>query len=215
MPPPFVSPGRSFVIRIAPWGGAQSATSTLCRVIHSSVVVGIPFRDTSVYGNGVRRPLSVETDGESASIVEFGASGSRLYGTGKANTLLRMSVGPDGLTVVDQHALTGGGHSQFVQGRLYTTGGYVIDPEVPSALGRLGSAGNYPWTVAEDVANGFVYGALDRTTAVVVSEYDAVTLLPTQSVELPPSAGPTDACASWGQHRWPSDRSRPCRSSIA
>ena len=107
-------------------------------------------------------------------------------GTGKANTLLRMSVGPDGLTVVDQHALTGGGHSQFVQGRADTTGGYVIDPEVPSALGRLGSAGNYPWTVAEDVANGFVYGALDRTTAVVVSEDERGGFPPpTQSVELP------------------------------
>jgi hypothetical protein len=88
----------------------------------------------AVYDNGVPR-AAVTADGQGSTVIDFGATPSRIYGYNNETSefgFRRMEVGPGGVTVLDTTTglLEGAGlDGEYQSGFVYSTAGHIVDPE--------------------------------------------------------------------------------------
>jgi hypothetical protein len=121
-----------------------------------------PFTRVAVYDDGVQRPAFLSDQNQNPTVLAFGRGGT-LYGYNDHDTgheLTTMAVGPGGVSRVRvQRDLINGFTARivFAGGRVYSSPGHVVDPELNRRLGRLGTGGT---AIAVDASLGraFVVG---------------------------------------------------------
>ena len=120
----------------------------------------------AIYDNSVQRPTT--TPGHTGSnVIEFSASASRLYGYNQESTefgFRRMTVDASGVTILDVFdsfmgdLISGFGVDiKFDGGRIYTTSGRVIDPEVRTVVGIFSLPSTFGNLVKPDATIGRVF----------------------------------------------------------
>ena len=120
----------------------------------------------AIYDNSVQRPTT--TPGHTGSnVIEFSALSSRLYGYNQETSefgFRRMAVDASGVTVLDVFdsfmgdLISGFGVDiKFDGGRIYTTTGRVIDPEVRTVVGTFSLPSMFGNLVKPDAAIGRVF----------------------------------------------------------
>ncbi|HEY6804938.1 MAG TPA: Calx-beta domain-containing protein [Pyrinomonadaceae bacterium] len=165
----------------------------------------------AIYDNGVRRPNTTPNH-TGSNVIEFGSTGSALYGANNETTefgFQKMSVNSLGVTVTQ---VTGnvfpGFDTDFKvdNGRAYSNGGLVVDPETATSLGRfvLNSSGNL---VVPDSSVGrtfFISGAdqSDSTinSTIVIRAFDQNTFVPVGSLNLSGVNGRVGSAVRWGSN---------------
>jgi uncharacterized repeat protein (TIGR01451 family) len=159
----------------------------------------------AAYDNGVRRPTM--TPGHTGSnIIVFSSSPTRLYGQNIETTefgFRRMDVTPSGVTVVDatQNLLQGfGGDIAFENGRVYSTGGEVINAEARVLLGRFPfPQDTYGSAMAPD--GNLAYFAMNTYFGygqVRIESFNTTTFTPVLDYALPGATGTPTVLHRWG-----------------
>jgi hypothetical protein len=151
---PSQSAGLQFPLGDANFSGEYAEDLEVLPGIPGSVAVSLknilafPGHDgVAIYDEGVRR--SVKTSGGvfDSNVIEFSDSASRLYGYDNEVSeygFRRMNVNASGVTVMDNISflITGYGvDMEYEGGRIYATGGKVIDPEGRTLLGTYAATG--------------------------------------------------------------------------
>jgi hypothetical protein len=170
-----------------PGSVAISLRNTCCSPRHEGV---------AVYDNGVRRSRVTE-DHTGSNSIAFGESASVLYGYNNETTefgFRTMSVGADGVTTLHTVRNLIDGFSQriqFARGRVYSTGGDVLDAARRERVGAFATGGN-------DMAVDPVLGRIFFTASFSgqVSVYDLNTFQSLGTV----NAGATGRLLRWGSN---------------
>jgi uncharacterized repeat protein (TIGR01451 family) len=165
-----------------------------------------------LFENGVPRP---ETASQRVNLrgIEFGASASQLYGYSGSGFgggfsepgLARLSVDASGVALLDlaQHPIPGEpADIRYAGGRIYTTSGYVLDPEAGLLLGVLAVPGaHHLGLLAPDLDAGRVfYLALNpQISGQTLVAFDTRNLLPVGSMEIPSATGSVSSLIRWGE----------------
>jgi sugar lactone lactonase YvrE len=141
----------------------------------------------AVYDEGVK--LGGETPGHTGSnVIEFGSS-SRLYGYNNESTefgFRRLTVSASGVAEDDATQNLVSGFSldmEFDAGRIYTTSGYVVDPEARLRLGR------FPLVVPQPVQPDSTNGKVSFVDSGSLAEFDATSFTLRNTYALPGLAG--------------------------
>ena len=168
---------------------AMSATST----------VSFPgLRATVIMDDGVLRP-AVRSDAINYA-VSFGNSGSVLYGSGNYGGLNTMTVTATGITANTNIPFDGGTRIQYVNGRVYSSRGQVIDTGSQSLLGtfNLGSAtSDNPRFVVDMALNRIFF--LVTNPGLQIQVFDLNTFVPLGTIQLP-SLGLATDIKRWGSN---------------
>jgi hypothetical protein len=163
----------------------------------------------AIYDNGVKRPNTTQNH-TGSNVIEFGSSGNTLYGLNNETSefgFRKMSVDSLGVTVtqVTSNVFSGFATNFKVDnGRAYSNGGRVIDPEtsVPLGLFTLSSSGNL---VVPDSSVGrtFFVSGVDQSdstinSTIVIQAFDQNTFVPVGSLSLPRVNGRVRSAVRWG-----------------
>jgi hypothetical protein len=135
-----------------------------CSPVHGGV---------AVYDNGVRRVLMTQ-EHTGSNVIEFSASASTLYGYNTESTefgFRRLTVDATGVfetnvfTSFNGDLINGFGVDlRFGGGRIYTTNGLVVDPNIPADIATLGTPG-FGQLVAPDAALNRVFNLIQNVQA--------------------------------------------------
>lgn len=171
-----VMPGQPGTLAIA-------LMSTCCTPRHEGV---------AIYDHGVRR-AQMTPEHMGSNMIAFGESAAVLYGESTEGAGFRtMRVGPGGVSVVRETEIgRTGWHMQYASGRVYTSGGGVIDPGRHELVGAMGAWG---YAVAADAALGRAFFADDEVG--IVRAYDLNTFQPLGEVTV--GGGFTWTMIRWG-----------------
>jgi len=171
-------------------------------------------RGVAIYDDGVARTAQTP-EGSGSNVIEFSATPSRLYGLNNETTeagFRRMTVDNSGVTILDSTPnLASGPDIKFDGGRIFSSGGTIIDPEARTQLGTFPLPFNSDQIVAfcPDSASGRVF-FLIRIPFVIslvnahwrLLAFDSNTFAQVGSIDVPGDA--TTATASslirWGAH---------------
>jgi hypothetical protein len=159
----------------------------------------------AVYDNGVQRPNTSNGSIFFIGSIEFGATPSTLYGYNNSSgaELAKFELDASGVKPVTtmNNLLTGsgGGGIEFAGGRLYSSGGRVIDPEAKTLLGRFHTGGTV-FLVDQTLGRAFYLssGSSGSGSGAVLTAYDINTFLPLGSVTLPGVLGTPTGLVRWG-----------------
>ena len=159
----------------------------------------------AVYDNGVQRPNASNGGVFFIGSIEFGASPSTLYGYNNSSgaELAKFELDASGVKPITtmNNLLTGsgGGGIEFAGGRLYSSGGRVVDPEAKTLLGRFNSGGT-AFLVDQTLGRAFYLssGSSGSGASVILTAYDINTFLPLGSVTLPDVLGTPTGLVRWG-----------------
>jgi hypothetical protein len=150
----------------------------------------------AIYDDGVKRPT--ETPGHTGSnVIVFSESAATLYGYNNETTefgFRRMLVSSSGVTVatVQSGLISGFGVDiEFDGGRIYATGGAVVDPASGTLAGSFAATG----FVRPDVAKARVFFL--EPGAQIVRAFDATTFTPAGSVSVPGVSGAAGSFIRW------------------
>lgn len=160
-------------------------------------------RRVVVYENGVARRSTLV----GSSIIEFGNSPSRLYGYdnvlgGISNynySFYRMRVDNSGVHLADftrELIRQTPVDFEYAGGRLYTTQGQIIDPEVRTIVGRMVGASG---PVLPDPQKGRVYYIFGSDAETKLLAYDLETSILVGSLEFPEALGKPGSLIRWGE----------------
>lgn len=154
-----VMPGQPGTLAIA-------LMSTCCTPRHEGV---------AVYDNGVRRP-QVTRDHVGSNLIVFGETPSTLYGQSTEGGGFRtMRVNADGPVILLESGMDRiGYHIAYANGRVYTSGGGVIDAARHELVGSMPS---WLYSVAVDAALGRVFFADDQNGLVRVYDMNTLQLI--------------------------------------
>jgi DNA-binding beta-propeller fold protein YncE len=153
--------------------------------------------DVALIADGALRPNVLAL---SYARPTFGGSRARLYVN--ASGLLRVDVGGDGLTRVDETpTLSVSGRMTWAGGRLYEDGPRVIDPEARTVVGTLPFVNDYSRSVAPDISRGVVYALVGSTSTPALERYDPARFSLVDSVSLAPMSGTPTSLITAGAAR--------------
>ncbi len=181
---------------VAPGHPETVAVSRLGRNTHS-------FEGIAVYDNGIQRPVASPRLGDTLSIT-FGASAARLYtasGAGPAPGFERLAVDTSGVSVLDATPgliIGPDPRLQFVDGRLYTSTGWVIDPEGRALVGHLPDIDSNSY-LQPDATVGRVFALTRMEQEWTLIAYDQFSLLPLGSLVVPGVIGQPYRLIRWGE----------------
>jgi hypothetical protein len=162
---------------------------------------------TIVYDNGVPRPLQETSTHSGSNVLTFSSSPSILYGFNNdgGTGLNTMSVDASGIVVTNMSPglIYGGGLIAFANGRIYSTGGSVVDPVAQTLVGKHVLSGTGSVTsVAPDPATRRVFYLEDNGTVTTsISAFDSGMFTFVGSATLPRipgSMGTARSLIRWG-----------------
>jgi hypothetical protein len=189
-----------------PWG------TTTARPGDMAVVPGSPNSlaisdytgvGVAIYDSGVRRANTSKGGAYAIGPLEFGATPTTLYGYDPATSsyeLVKFIVDANGVdgSIIANNLINGGNIGfQFVNGRLYSASGRVVDPEAKTLLGTFRNPGFAPILVADPAINRVFYVARSGDS-VILSAFDTNTFLPTGTVNLQGITGNPVTLVRWG-----------------
>ncbi|HEY9404964.1 MAG TPA: Calx-beta domain-containing protein [Pyrinomonadaceae bacterium] len=171
---------------------------------------GFGSRVAAVFDNGVQRP-NTSTGGifrfEIGSLA-FGASPSTLYGHDDSGSpgVVKFELDASGVNHVGVASNLSLGTSEskieFAAGKLYSSGGSVIDPEAKTLLGRFNHRSSIAaFLVDQTLRRAFFLsdGTSGPGLGITLYAYDLDTFLPLGSVTLPGVLGtPRNSLVRWG-----------------
>jgi hypothetical protein len=130
---------------------AISRRNTCCSPAHEGV---------AIYDNGVKRTR--ETPGHTgADFIVFGESASVMYGQGQYGGFYTLQVASDGVQIVGSGSLSRAGYQiEYASGRVYTSGGGVVDAGRREEVGALAGGGS---AVVPDATLGRIFIVEDYT----------------------------------------------------
>ncbi|HZG54489.1 MAG TPA: Calx-beta domain-containing protein, partial [Pyrinomonadaceae bacterium] len=160
----------------------------------------------AVYDNGVQRPNTSNGGAYAIGPIEFGATPTRLYGYDSYSSgfeLVKFSLDASGVNLVSltRNLLSGYDHGlKFAGGRLYSSGGRVVDPEAMTLLGRFHSGGA-AFVVDQTLGRAFFLSTNNGSNSgLVLSAYDINTFLPLGSVTLTGVFNTPVGLVRWGKN---------------
>jgi sugar lactone lactonase YvrE len=161
--------------------------------------VGVAIYDSGVRRTNTSRPASFVSIGPLA----FGSNASTLYGYNNFSTgfdFVKFNVDSSGVTqVATTGALLSGfssGPLNYSNGRLYSPGGRVIDPEARRLLGTFTGANASAMVVDQALGRAFCLNGSGNNP--VLTAYDIQTFLPLGSVTLTTITGIPTSLVRWG-----------------
>ena len=165
----------------------------------------------AIYDNGVKRPTTTASH-TGSNVIEFGSSGSTLYGLNNETTefgFRKMSVNSLGVTTTQVTSNVFSGFAtnfEVDNGRAYSNGGRIIDPDTSAPIGLfvLASSGNL---VVPDssVGRAFFISGTDQSdsavnSTIVIRAFDQNTFVPVGSLNLPGVNGRVRKAVRWGSN---------------
>ena len=188
--------------------GQPNSVAVVRHFAHSTGSHGV-----AVYRDGQRLPNdSNSIDLSFTYRLAFSDSASKLYGIGDTGDFLEFGLNSNGVsytrtTPYSQLINSGNGTDiVFGGGRIYTTNGLVIDPEVPSIVGTFSlPSPHIIYGLAPDPQTGRLYvlgsprecGVLCNYTARIFA-FDLTTLSLIDSIEIPGLFGQIGSFVRWG-----------------
>jgi len=162
----------------------------------------------AIYDNGVQRPNT--SSGASIGSIAFGSTPSTLHGYNSYSTgfdLVKFELDASGVQTlgVAGNIISGfDNRIKFAGGRLYSTGGVVVDPETDAAVGRFNRGDGFirPTALLVDTTLGRVFflsvGPSPAGLSAVLTAYDINTFLPLGTATLPGVVGTPAGLVRWG-----------------
>lgn len=159
----------------------------------------------AIYDDGVLRPTTTPAL-TGSNVIEFSAAASVLYGYQNESSdfgFYRMTVDPTGVAVTDvfSNLITGFGQDiTFSEGRIYATGGRVVNPETGILLGIF-PVSPYGLLVEPDNKNNrvfFLAGANFSGGPFSLQAFDCDTLALVGKVEISGVSGNPGSLIRWG-----------------
>jgi uncharacterized repeat protein (TIGR01451 family) len=189
--------GPAFSIGTGLWAldlEVMPGTPHVVAVSRSEFSGGFGPRGIAIYDHGLKRPMEFPD-----ATVVTPASSSILYGYHNyttAFTFYRLSVSSNGVSLLNYSSplLSGFADIQYDQGRIYTTLGQVVDPELTVRLGRLPASG----PVRSESSLNRVYVLGQNSGNWVLAAYDRTTLALNGSMAIPGVAGSPSSLVRWG-----------------
>lgn len=171
-------------------GNPQGVVITVAR--HGSSSGGCLLNEpdvAAVYQSGVSLPNSLSGT-PFVHLVEFTESSSVLLGLGifSPADLVRVSVTPSGLSVIDSSLLANwpGREFKYLSGLVYTASGIVLNPTTYSAVGSWTNTG--VWSLRPDVSRQRLFtvggGITPDDTVGTIQAVDLTTLTPIGSLDV-------------------------------
>lgn len=163
----------------------------------------------AIYDNGVKR-TNTTANHTGSNVIEFGSSGSTLYGLNNETTefgFRKMSVNSLGVTVtqVTSNVFTGFATNFKVDNfRAYSNGGRVIDPETTAPIGMFTLSGSGNVVVPDSsVGRTFFISGTDQSDStinatIVIRAFDQNTFVPVGSLNLPGVNGRVRSAVRFG-----------------
>ena len=161
--------------------------------------------NVAVFDEGVRRD-SVFALPENSAAVAFGADASKLYSYAPLpRRLARLAVSSAGVAATGTSQLnlpTTTDAIKYVDGRLYTGSGFVLDPEAGTTLGTFPQGGLRPtWPFAVDPTAGRAFYVTSSAQTMTVRAFDLNTFQEVGSIDLPGAApGEPTGLVRWGSN---------------
>lgn len=207
------SPGLQFTLGPDPQYGTYyvgdmevvPGSNTALAVSRMTPNISPGFAGVAVYDDGVKRPNETPRYfAPAADRIEFGASPSTLFGFDvNANTLSTIQVDANGVTNIDNTPnLFPGLDFKWDAGRLYSTSGWVVDPNNKTVLGGFNLGGLQVFKVLPDTANNRVYFIGQNAVGKVIASYNATTFAMLDSVGLPAFDGEFASAAYLGSGKF-------------
>ncbi|HEX8070054.1 MAG TPA: Calx-beta domain-containing protein [Pyrinomonadaceae bacterium] len=157
----------------------------------------------AIYDNGVQRPNVSQGNAYAILPIEFGASPATLYGYDSYSSgfeLVKFQVDASGVRPLSTtNNLISGYNSAFeyADGRLFSGGGRVVDPETKTLLGTFNGGGQL-LAVDASVGRAFYLSSNFGSGPVTLSAFDINTFLPVGSITLPSISGTPNNLVRWG-----------------
>jgi hypothetical protein len=167
---------------------------------------GISYRGSvGIYDNGVQRPNTTNGFAHDSRSIAFGSTPATLHSTSNSN-LTKFELDASGVRLVSEVRNIFSGFNnriKFAGGRVYSTGGIVVDPETNAQVGRFnGEGGDHRYTtLLVDQSLGrvfFLSGGPFSDSSAVLTAYDIDTFLPLGSVRMPNVPGTPVGLVRWG-----------------
>ena len=95
--------------------------------------VSPPEAGVAVFDDGIQRTKTGPGHTIGADYLAFSATASKLYGTGQFGGLQTMAIDASGVTVSSTTSLASGARIKFDGGKIFSSAGHVIDPEIGRA----------------------------------------------------------------------------------
>jgi hypothetical protein len=166
---------------------------------------GLAFNaDVAIYDNGVQRPDTTSSAFDARSLA-FGATPSTLHG-GDGTSLTKFELETSGARWLGEVSNILFGYDnriKFAGGRVYSTGGMVVDPETNAQVGRFNhgdtDARRTALLVDESLGRAyFLMGSAFSDGNAVLTAYDINTFRSLGSIRLPGMAGTPTGLVRWG-----------------
>ena len=156
------TPVLKFAVGVDPLFGRYSvgdlavapANPGMLAVARVKVNTSPPEAGVAIYDDGIRRPNTGPGHVFGSDFLAFSASASKLYGASETG-LQTMAIDASGVTVSSTNSLAARMRIKFGAGKIFTSGGQVIDPDSSTLLGTFAAANAEAFVV--DAAAGRAY----------------------------------------------------------
>ena len=181
-------------------GGGVASDLSVMPGSPNTVAVSNTHSGVAVYDDAVRRQQLTHSD---VGGVEFSNSPGVLYSSASMfNSLAKLIVGSCGVGVVRTSPGLGVGRMRYDNGRIYTSSGYVIDPEAGTLVGTF-DVPSVPGafvgpTFTTDSKAGRIYLVYSDGTSLRLRVFDMKTLVVVGELKLPGVTGQPTSLVRWG-----------------
>jgi sugar lactone lactonase YvrE len=152
----------------------------------------------AIFDNGTQLPQTGPAYSDGSDFLAFSNSGSTLYGAGLYSGLKTMTVSGAGVTVTNS-ASVGSGQIKFAGGKIFTSGGQVVNPATGTILGTFSGAGTSAFVPDATVGRAY-YLVRDPNNSAnwILKAFDIETFTPVGSLSITNVAGDVSSLVRWG-----------------
>jgi sugar lactone lactonase YvrE len=189
-------------------GGSYSASDiavapgnpNLLAVARYRNFVSPPGGGVAVFDNGIQRPQTGPGHSAGANYLAFSNTAATLYGGGLYDGLRTMTINANGVTDSGTGTSFGVGQLIFSNGRIFSSGGQIIDPVSRTLLGTFANASSSVFAVDAGANRAFylVRESSGGPSTLALRVYDTNTFVQIASLPIPESQGDAKSIVRWG-----------------